>query len=207
MSEARLRLFASLVEKWSAKINLVSRADLPVLWTRHVQDSLELLPHIPQGITRAIDLGSGAGFPGIVLAIATDIPFTLIESDTRKAAFLTEAARQTNAPVKVINARIEGAKVERAALITARALAPLEKLLGLAAPHLAENGVCLFPKGPGVEVELTVASALWHMEVERFFPPSADQKSILKVSRIRHVGQNQTPPADHRDRQPERRGG
>jgi hypothetical protein len=70
-----------------------------------------------------------------------------------------------------------------------------------------ENGVCLFPKGPGVEVELTVASALWHMEVERFFPPGGPGACILKVSRIRHVGQNQTPPADHRDRQPERRGG
>jgi 16S rRNA (guanine527-N7)-methyltransferase len=207
MSEARLRLFAGLVEKWSAKINLVSRADIALLWDRHVQDSLELVPFIPPGVDRAIDLGSGAGFPGMVLAIATGIPFTLIESDRRKAAFLMEAARQTGAPVKVINARIEAANVAPAPLITARALAPLDKLIGLAAPHLAENGVCLFPKGPAAEVELTVARTLWHMEVERFFPPLADQKCILKVSHIRHVGPTQNAPEDHRDRQPERRGG
>ena len=107
MEKSRLQIFAALVEKWSAKINLVSRNDLPHLWARHVEDSLLLLPHIPAGITRAIDLGSGAGFPGMVLAIETGIEFTLIESDTRKAAFLMEAARETGAKVKVLNTRIE----------------------------------------------------------------------------------------------------
>ncbi len=190
MSEARLRQFAGMVERWSAKINLVSKRDLPLLWERHVQDSLTLLPHMPEGVTRAIDLGSGAGFPGIVLAIATGIHFTLIESDTRKAAFLMEAARSTEAPVTVINARIEAAKTAPAMLVTARALAPLEKLLGWALPHLAADGICLFPKGPGAEAELTAAKALWHMDVNRFSSPLAGEKCILKVSQIRHVGQS-----------------
>jgi len=186
MTEARLRQFAALVEKWSAKINLVSKGDLGQLWERHVQDSLTLLPHIPAGTDRAIDLGSGAGFPGLVLAIATGIEFTLIESDTRKAAFLMEAARLTGAPAKIINSRIELAKTTPARLVTARALAPLDKLLALAKPHLAEGGVCLFPKGPAVELELTAASAFWHMQVERF--PAAEQKTILKVSALAHAG-------------------
>jgi 16S rRNA (guanine527-N7)-methyltransferase len=207
MSADRLRLFAALVEKWSPKINLVSKTDLKLIWERHVQDSLDLLPFIPAGITRAIDLGSGAGFPGMVLAIATGIEFTLIESDTRKAAFLMEAARLTGASAKIINARIEAANAPPAGLVTARALAPLDKLLGLAAPLLTEDGICLFPKGPAVEVELTAARALWHMEAERFPAPLGGQKCILKVSRIRHVGTNQAAPQDHRGCEPERRGG
>ncbi|MDE8344897.1 MAG: 16S rRNA (guanine(527)-N(7))-methyltransferase RsmG [Acidocella sp.] len=207
MSEARLRQFAALVETWSARINLVSRGDVPVLWRRHVGESLELVPYIPAGTERAIDLGSGAGFPGMVLAIATGIAFTLVESDRRKAAFLLEAARQVAAPVTVVNARIEAAQTPPAGLITARALAPLDKLLGLAAPHLTPGGVCLFPKGPGVAAELTLAKRFWHMRAERFASPSAGEKCILKVSEIRHVGDEDASPQDHRGGEPERRGG
>jgi 16S rRNA (guanine527-N7)-methyltransferase len=190
MSEAKLRQFAALVEKWSPKINLVSKSDLPHIWERHVQDSLRLLPYIPANTPRAIDLGSGAGFPGMVLCIATGIPFELIESDTRKAAFLKEAARLTGAPAKVHNTRIEVAPVEPALLITARALAALDKLLGLAAPHLAPGGVCLFPKGRGWQAELTAASPLWHMNVERISPSEWGESCILKVSHIRHAGED-----------------
>ncbi len=186
MSEARLRHFAALVEKWSAKINLVSKNDVPHIWDRHVRDSLRLVPHIPAGIDAAIDLGSGAGFPGIVLAIATGIPFTLIESDTRKSVFLREAARECAAPVTVINARIEAAKTPPAALVTARALAPLDRLLGLAAPFLAPDGICLFPKGRSVADELTAANRLWQMETARL-DVTDDETCILKVSHIRHV--------------------
>ncbi len=153
--DERLRLFAGMVDKWSAKINLVSKGDVLHLWERHVEDSLSLRPYMPEGVTRAIDLGSGAGFPGMVLAIATGVAFTLIESDTRKSAFLMEA---------------------------------LEKLLGWAAPHLAADGICLFPKGPGAGIELTAAKALWHMDVQRFESPLGGAKCILKVSQIRHVG-------------------
>ena len=87
MNQDKLKDFAALVLKWSPKINLVSKSDLNHIWERHVEDSLRLLPYIPQGTPRAIDLGSGAGFPGLVLCIATGIPFDLIESDARKAAF------------------------------------------------------------------------------------------------------------------------
>ena len=189
-AEGRLRDFAVLVEKWSESINLTSRGDIPLLWSRHIEDSLALVPHIAAGTARAIDLGSGAGFPGMVLAIATGIPFTLIESDMRKCVFLKEAARRTAAPVTVLNARIEGAKLDPAPLVTARALAPLEKLLGLAAPHLAPGGICLFPKGKGVDTELTAAKPIWHMKLERFGSPVDPTSCILKVSELRHVGKN-----------------
>jgi 16S rRNA (guanine527-N7)-methyltransferase len=188
MNDARLRLFLSLVEKWSPKINLISKSDMPHIWERHVQDSLRLLPHIPAGAQRAIDLGSGAGFPGLVLCIATGIPFDLVESDSRKAAFLMEAARQTAAPAKIHNVRIEAAKLAPATLITARALAPLEKLLGLACPHLAPGGICLFPKGRTAADELTLAAPLWHMDTECITDPAWGDSCILKVSQIRHAG-------------------
>ncbi len=187
MSEARLRRFVALVERWSAKINLVSKHDVPHLWERHVLDSLALAPLIPEGTDHAVDLGSGAGFPGVVLAIATGVPFTLIESDARKSAFLREAARETGAPVTVLTSRIETATPPPARLVTARALAPLDRLLGLAAPHLAAEGVCLFPKGRNVEPELTAARRLWQMELARF-PGHGPDACILKVSNIRHVG-------------------
>jgi 16S rRNA (guanine527-N7)-methyltransferase len=188
MSEAHLRTFAALVEKWSPKINLISKSDLPHIWERHVQDSLRLLPFIPPGTERAIDLGSGAGFPGLILCIATGIPFDLVESDSRRCAFLMEAARQTAAPAKIHNTRIEGAKLSPAPLITARALAPLDKLLALAAPHLAPGGICLFPKGRTAADELTLAAPLWHMEAERLTDPKWGDSCILKVSQIRHAG-------------------
>lgn len=188
MNDAKLRDFAALVLKWSVKINLVSKSDQNHIWERHVQDSLRLLPYIPAGTQRAIDLGSGAGFPGLVLCIATGIPFDLIESDARKAAFLMEAARQTGAPAKIHNCRIESAPVSPAPLITARALAPLDKLLGLAAPLLSPGGFCLFPKGRGAEAELTLAAPLWHMETERLSAPDWGESCILKVSQIRHAG-------------------
>jgi 16S rRNA (guanine527-N7)-methyltransferase len=181
---AKLRAYEALIRRWSPAINLVSKADLENLWPRHIEDSLALIPHIPPDTTHAIDLGSGAGFPGLVLAIATSIPFTLIESDKRKAAFLTDAARALAAPAKILAQRIEDAKPEPALLITARALAPLDKLLALAAPHLVPNGVCLFPKGENAATEITAAESHWHMNIERCKTP---QGQILKVSQIRYA--------------------
>jgi 16S rRNA (guanine527-N7)-methyltransferase len=186
LSGNELRRFAALVEKWSAKINLVSRADIPHLWERHIEDSLALTPFIPAGTAAAIDLGSGAGFPGLVLAIATGIPFTLIESDRRKAAFLMDAARELRAPATVLAVRIEAARPAPAPLVTARALAPLDRLLGLASPHLAPGGVGLFPKGESFAAELAAAQSHWHMRVERC---KTAKSVILKVSDLRHVGQ------------------
>lgn len=188
MNIEKLQVFAELVQKWSPRINLVSKSDLPHLWTRHIEDSLRLLPYMPADLPRAIDLGSGGGFPGLVLCIASGVPFDLVESDARKAAFLMEAARITKAPAKIHHCRIETACLQPALLVTARALAPLQILLGLAAPLLSPGGFCLFPKGRGVTDELTAASQLWQMDTECLAAPAWGDNSILKVSQIRHVG-------------------
>jgi len=184
---ARLRLYADLLLRWNRTINLISRADEGDLWSRHLADALQLLPYVPPDIPYAIDLGSGAGLPGLVLSLATGTHFHLIEADGRKATFLREAARETGALVTVHACRIEAAAIDPAQLITARALAPLPNLLALAAPLLAPGGVCLFPKGQNAERELTEAARTWNMRVEKF-PSQIDRSGlILRISEVERV--------------------
>jgi 16S rRNA (guanine527-N7)-methyltransferase len=180
----RLAAYVDLLLRWQRTINLISQRDAGQIWTRHIADSLQLAPLIPPGTDRGIDLGSGAGLPGLVLAIATGIPFDLIEADHRKAAFLREAARLTAAPATIHATRIEAAPVLPAPLVTARAVAPLDTLLGWAFPLLAPNGICLFPKGRGVEDELTSAAAQWHMHVVRTPSRTDPSATILRISEI-----------------------
>jgi len=182
-----LELFASLLLRWNQTLNLLARRDEPLVWERHIADSLQLARWMTPRPERAIDLGSGAGFPGLILAIATGVPFDLIEADQRKAAFLREAARATGAPIHVHAIRIEAANLPPALLVTARAVAPLPKLLALAAPLLAPGGMCLFLKGAGVDAELTAASAEWHMDLERIPSRTAPNASVLRISKLARV--------------------
>lgn len=183
----RLDRFLALVLTWNRTINLVARADERQLRDRHLQDSLNLLPYLPPDFDRAIDLGSGGGFPGLVLAIATRRPFDLVESDQRKAAFLREAARVTEASATVHAHRAEQLRLAPASLITARALAPLPTLLVWAHPLLQPGGVCVFPKGRTAQQELTQAAQQWHMRIEQWSNPLAPDASILRLSEISPV--------------------
>jgi len=184
---SRLELYVALVQKWTKSVNLVSRGDHDALWPRHVLDSLRLLPLIPQGTARAIDLGSGAGFPGLVLALASNIPFDLVEADRRKAAFLVEAQRVTGAPVQVHCARIEDVALPPAPLLTARALAPLTTLLGFANRLLRPGGTALFPKGARANEEIAAASQQWFMRVARHDDPRNPGSTILAITELTHA--------------------
>ncbi len=147
-------------------------------------DSLRLLPLIPQGTARGLDLGSGAGFPGLVLALATSIPFDLVEADHRKAAFLVEAQRLTGAPVQIHCTRIEQLSLSRAPLITARALAPLTRLLEYAERFLAPGGTCLFAKGAHADTEVTAAMQHWRMQVTRTSDPEYPESTVLAITSL-----------------------
>lgn len=184
----RLTTFAELLIRWNARINLVSSRDLDQLWTRHIADGLQLMPHLPVGVS-FIDLGSGGGFPGLVLAIATGNPVTLVESDQRKASFLREAARATAAPATVHAGRIEDAWLPPTGIVTARALAPLPQLLIWASRFLNADGICLFLKGRGVGTELTAALAEWHMTVSQRASRTDPDGVILSLSGIRRARQ------------------
>ena len=190
---AALETFAALLLRWNRTVNLIARRDEPNLWERHIEDSLQLAPLIPPGTARAIDLGSGGGFPGLVLAIATAIPFDLIESDQRKAAFLREAARVTGAPATIHATRIEATTLPPAMLVTARALATLTDLLALAAPKLAQNGICLFLKGQTATSELTEAATQWHMRTDRLPSRTNPAASILRISEIARADRPRPP--------------
>jgi 16S rRNA (guanine527-N7)-methyltransferase len=168
----RLDRFVELLLNWQRTLHLIAPSTVPQLWTRHIADSLQLLTLAPQARVW-IDLGSGGGFPGVVLACAlaenSDSAVHLVESNTRKAAFLREASRVTGAPAHVHAERIEdfGERFSGPAdAVTARALAPLNPLLTLAFPLLRRTGaVALFPKGQNAEQELGEAQKTWNIKV------------------------------------------
>jgi 16S rRNA (guanine527-N7)-methyltransferase len=182
-----LQRYVELLQRWNRSINLVSARDMPVLWTRHVADSLQLGALWRGRPERAIDLGSGGGFPGMVLAIAYGIRFDLVEQDRGKAAFLREAGRVTGAPVNVVAAKIEDAVLPLAPLITARGLAPLTRLLGYAENLLTPDGECLFLKSRGAEAEIDEAAQHWTMRMEKFPSRTDSDGVILRVSGIVRV--------------------
>jgi 16S rRNA (guanine527-N7)-methyltransferase len=183
----RLAIFVDLLLAWNRHINLISRCDEAYVWVRHVFDALQLIPLLPSADC-AIDIGSGGGFPGLVLAIATGIRFDLVEADQRKATFLREAARRSAAPAIVHATRVETLRLPPAPLITARAVASLPMLLTWSAPLLGPGGVCVLPKGQNAANELTNAGREWHMRIERFPSRTDPTATILRISEIRRVG-------------------
>jgi 16S rRNA (guanine527-N7)-methyltransferase len=190
-SQARLKLYADLLTKWQVQINLVGGDTIPFLWDRHIADSLQLRTYIGKGAKTVIDLGSGAGLPGLVLALAyPEYRMTLIESNGKKAAFLKEVARRSEISVRVIQGRAEHVDSEpfRSAspIITSRAVAPLNRLLRLASPFL-ETGRALFHKGQDAGAELTEAMKSWRIIYIRH-PSVIDSRGvILEILKVRHI--------------------
>ena len=151
----KFQLYLTLLEKWQRRINLVSKSTLADAWQRHILDSGQLAAYYPPQTRQILDVGSGAGFPGLVLAIMGGVTVDLVESDQRKAVFLLTVIRELGLPAKVHNQRIETMPNFYPDVITARALAPVPKLLNLIETQLHSDGVCLFLKGASVEDELT----------------------------------------------------
>ncbi|WP_414707621.1 16S rRNA (guanine(527)-N(7))-methyltransferase RsmG [Rhodovulum sp.] len=189
----RLDRLAALLRKWNPAINLVSRATLDVLESRHIGDSAQLFSHLPNGARRWTDLGSGGGFPGLVIAIlaaegAPDLAVDLIESDQRKAVFLRTAAQELGLDnVTVFASRIETVPSRQADVVSARALAPLSQLLDFADRHLAQGGIALFPKGARHDEELDEALASWRFDVQKIPSTTDPQAVILKIGGIARV--------------------
>jgi len=194
----RLDQYVALLLQWQRSINLISASTIPQVWTRHVADSLQLLPFVPEGRIW-FDLGSGAGFPGLAIACALSeregAAVHLVESDQRKAAFLREATRLTRAPAQVHVQRIESFAANWPGVpdvITARALAPLPKLLDYAAVWLEKGAQALFLKGQDVEAELTESAKYWHMEFE-LHPSVTDSRG--RIVWVRHAHRRPSPGA------------
>jgi 16S rRNA (guanine527-N7)-methyltransferase len=174
----RFEAYAELLVRWSARINLVGANTLGDLWRRHFLDSAQLFAHLPEGTRSLIDLGSGAGFPGLVLSISGVPGVELVEADARKCAFLREAARVAAAPVAIRNSRIEALPPHIVDVVTARGCAPLDRLLLLAQPFIGPDTVCLFPKGERAREELTAASQAWTMDAT-FHESRTDRRGVI----------------------------
>lgn len=172
-----LETYVALVETWQQRVNLVSPASLPDIWMRHIWDSAQLALHISDAAPRLVDVGSGAGFPGIVLAILTDAECHLVESDQKKAIFLSTVIRECGLTAHVHNQRVESLPCLEASIITARALAPLDRLLPLLATQLRPGTRCLFLKGAQAESELAAlgnpANLAWRLHPSLTNPDSS----------------------------------
>jgi len=189
---ARLEVYAELLTRWTRAINLVAPASLADLWSRHMLDSAQLLPLLPPAPRDRprilLDLGSGAGFPGMVLAILGAGAVHLVEADRRKAAFLREVARETDTEVTLHQARIEALAPFAADVVTARAFTQLPRLLPLAAPFLrprspgGRGGIALLLKGRRVQAELTAAGETWHMQYELLPSRTESAAKILRLT-------------------------
>jgi 16S rRNA (guanine527-N7)-methyltransferase len=185
---ARLETMVETLLRWQKAINLVGRATLDDIWTRHILDSAQLAPLIPAAAKSLVDLGSGGGFPGLVLAVLRpELDVTLIESDARKSAYLGEAARKMGLPKqpKIVVSRIEAAPPANADVVAARAVAPLSQLLAWADRHRSSHAICLFHKGKDWKVELTGAMKDW--EIECTPQPSVTNRDavILRIGSYR----------------------
>lgn len=186
----KLKVYQRTLEAWQKRFNLISSSTLPNVWERHFKDSLQLLPYLPAAKKKLVDLGSGAGFPGLVLAIARPdfLSVTLIESDLKKCVFLENVSRETNTPVTILNERIETLKNSlKFDIITARGLAPLSFLIDYAFPLMNVDSFCLFLKGKEFESEVEDSQKKWDFNLE-LFPSLIDSRGrILKITHPKKV--------------------
>jgi 16S rRNA (guanine527-N7)-methyltransferase len=206
---ARLKAYADLLKDWNSRHNLVSARSLEDLWRRHFWDSAQLAPLIPLEARTLADLGSGAGFPGLVLAemLRNRVAVTLFEATAKKCDFLKATAQRMQLPVAIKNERMEEAAPTVFDAVTARACAPLPVLLPYAQHFIGPNSVCLFLKGQNVGAELTQAHKFWKMKV-RQIPSLTDPSGvILELRELSPHDRSRQKPAHPGGRQSKRRGG
>ena len=188
----RLDIYAELLSRWTKKINLISGSTLASLWSRHFLDSAQLFDISPTSTRKWLDLGSGGGFPGLIVAALAaernpNLAVELVESDIRKATFLRTAVREMGISVKIYAERIENLPPKNATIISARALAPLESLLSFAEQHMSPNGTAIFPKGEKFESEIATARKTWQFTHEQIPSRTDDSARILKITELSRV--------------------
>ncbi len=188
----KLRGLLALVKQWNPRINLVSEGSLDQGWTRHVLDSAQLWRLAQPPPARWLDLGSGGGFPGLVISIIADelapgMSLTLVESDRRKSVFLSEAARLLSLRVNIVTKRIENAGPPVSDIISARAMAPLTTLLSLIDRIQPSVGVALFSKGQSYEEELAIARNVWQFQCEVIRSMTDPKGVVLRIENLRRA--------------------
>ena len=183
-TEARLDRYENLLLKRNQTLSLISSTTAEIVWTRHFLDSAQLLPLIVEPERSVVDIGTGAGFPGLVLAILGLPDVHLIENNMQKIAFLRSVAETLDLPVTIHGMKSDAVRRFTAGTITARALKPLDQLLGFGRRFLGPGTICLFPKGRRAEEEMAVAAAKWHMNAERFPSMTDPGSTIFRLSDV-----------------------
>ena len=191
-TEANLLSLCDIVLKWTPTVNLIAKSTIPDIWRRHILDSAQLFLSAPAHARRWLDLGSGAGFPGLVIAILAkehrpELRVILIEADQRKSVFLSEAARAIGLSVSIFNIRVEAAPPQDADVVSARALASLDALCAYASYHLNENGIAVFPKGLNANAEIVAAHKNWQFEVDVHTSKTDPSAAILLLRNIKNA--------------------
>ena len=181
--------YQTLLAKWNKKINLVSKNTLANLWERHFLDSGQIINHVDASGKRWVDVGAGAGFPGLVVALLLrdrkiDCDMILVEKNTKKVFFLNEVIRKLNLNVKVVNKNVESIESLNADILTARAFSELKNLVELALFHRKEKGVCLFLKGENYRFELDKTLNYWFFDYDVFDSLSNSSGKIIRVKKI-----------------------
>lgn len=188
----RLKLYEALLHKWNPRINLVSQTSLKESWSRHILDSMQIYSLAQHPVDHWVDIGSGGGFPGLVIALMgiekkSPVHVTLVESDTRKCAFLRSVVRETGAPATIINDRVENIPPLEADVVSARALAELPQLLAYAERHLNQSGSAIFPKGASWMKELPPAQSAWNFRHQVVKSKTETGPVILTITGINRV--------------------
>jgi 16S rRNA (guanine527-N7)-methyltransferase len=188
----RLQIYADLLKRWNPRINLVSKSTLPEVWTRHILDSTQIYDLVAHPVAHWVDLGSGGGFPGLVIAImasdqSSPLRMTLVESDARKCAFLRTVIRETGTQAKVVSDRVELTSPLQANVISARALADLSTLLGYCERHLVPGGTGIFLKGATWKKELSKAQSQWNFEYQTVKSQTETGPVVLSVTGVSRV--------------------
>ena len=186
---ALLQRLGLLVEKWNKSINLISKKTVPEMWDRHILDSAQIFYASNKNFKKWLDMGSGAGFPGLVVAIlAQDKNIggetVLVESDKRKCVFLSTVKRELNLNLSIINNRIESCNRQEADVISARALADLPSLLDLSSNHLSDNTTLIFSKGKSWKEELVAAEKTWNFSWEAVTSITDSKSVVLKIGEL-----------------------
>jgi 16S rRNA (guanine527-N7)-methyltransferase len=190
---SRLKLYASMLEDWNARQNLVSKGSIKAMWLRHFWDSAQLAHYVPASAASLVDLGSGAGFPGLVLAEllrGRDLTIVLYESTQKKQEFLAAVARRLDLKIEIRPDRIERARREIFDVIIARACAPLPRLLDYAQPFWGPETVALFLKGQNVGAELTDAHKYWTIKATKYPSRSSSSGTVLEIRGLKRVAAN-----------------
>lgn len=188
----RLHALVGRLEKWNRTINLVAPGTMPDAWERHILDSAQIFDHCPIHARSWLDLGSGGGFPGLVVAILArelmpELTVELVDSDQRKCIFLQQNAQDLDLPAKVTRSRIEMLTPRAADVVSARALAPLDKLCALAMPHLAPAGICLFLKGSRIAEEIAEAETRFRFQITLHPSQTDDAGVVAQLANLSHA--------------------